>query len=164
MRRKRREPLTCWFEEGSLFFTRLTTELEDTPHKITALRWTGKNSIRARERAAHCLAEHLSTEETEHQEATRLIIAHSHGGNVALRALHQLKQRDASQLSGAERPSPLVVTLATPFVEVHHSDFGDRPTNIRIAITVAVWFLFFLSITAVLPPVGERRHGEDLDA
>jgi alpha-beta hydrolase superfamily lysophospholipase len=84
------------------------------------LLWTGKNSIRIRDETAQVLAKQLSAEHAEHPQATQLIIAHSHGGNIALRALHHLKQRDASQ-SSAE---PLVVTLATPFVEVHHADLG----------------------------------------
>src|SRR5262245_52545350 len=71
MRRKRREPLTYWFEEGSSFLTRLCTQLGDIPHKITPILWTGKNSIRARNDAAHSLAEHLSAQHVEHPRATQ---------------------------------------------------------------------------------------------
>jgi hypothetical protein len=124
MRRKRLD--TFWFEEGSPFLARLSTELCDIPHKITPLLWSGKNSISKRDKAAHDLAEHLSAEHAEHPEATQLIIAHSHGGNIALRALHHLRPRDAAQLDGADRALPLVVTMATPFIEVHQADFGLR--------------------------------------
>jgi hypothetical protein len=137
-RRQRRDPPPFWFEEGSPFWARLSTELGDIPHKITPLPWSGANSISEREKAARFLAEHLSAEHAEHPQATQLIIAHSHGGNIALRALHHLHQRDASGSCGAESATPLVVTLATPFVEVHHADFGPRPTLVRLAVLAAI--------------------------
>jgi hypothetical protein len=138
VRRQPRGPLIFWFEEGSPFLARLGTELGDVPHKITPLLWSGANSIFARDNTAHALAEHLSAENAEHPEATQLVIAHSHGGNVALRALHHLKQRNTSLLC-AESANPLVVTLATPFIEVHPADFGLKPYFVRAAVLTAVW-------------------------
>jgi hypothetical protein len=113
-------------------------------------------------KAAHVLAEYLSAEHNEHPQATQLIIAHSHGGNIALRALYLSQQRDSSQLCGGDSAIPLIVTLATPFIEVHRADFGDRPYHVRVAISVSIaillWLLaavifdvdlFFLIFTAV---------------
>jgi hypothetical protein len=131
---------SLWFEEGSLFLARLGTELGDIPHKITPLLWSGANSIYRRDEIAHVLAQHLSAEHTEHPQATQLVIAHSHGGNIALRALYLLRN-DASRLCGAEMPTPLVVTLATPFVEVQHADLGDRPSVIRFMVLYAMAYL-----------------------
>jgi hypothetical protein len=149
------EPPPSWFEEGSSFFTRLTTELGGISHKISLLPWTGANSISERDQAAHDLAKHLSTEHADQPQATQLIIAHSHGGNIALRALHQLQQRDASQLSGGEKQTPLVVTLATPFVEVHHADFGARPFFVRMALLLAIVYLeVWLQPLSYLAPPG----------
>src|SRR6516162_458644 len=108
LRRKRQNQRPLWFEEGSPFLTRLSTELGDIPHKITPLLWSGANSIFVRDKTAHVLAEYLSAEHIEHPQAAQLVIAHSHGGNIALRALHHLQNRDA-QL--CERANPLVVTL-----------------------------------------------------
>ena len=124
-RRRHRSPL--WFEDGSPFLSRLSTELHDIPHKITPLLWSGANSIFVRDKAAHVLAEYLLAEHAEHPQATQLVIAHSHGGNVALRALHHLEQRDVSQ-SCADSANPLVVTLATPFIEVHPGRFRSQAT------------------------------------
>jgi hypothetical protein len=138
VRRHPRRPLLFWFEEGSPFLAHLRTELGDIPHKITPLLWSGANSIFVRDKTAHALADHLSAEHAEHPEATQLVIAHSHGGNVALRALHHLKQRTTSPLC-AESANPLVVTLATPFIEVHPADFGRRPYFVRAAVLTAVW-------------------------
>src|SRR5262245_23147997 len=140
-RRQRQNRRPLWFENGSSFLARLSDDLHDIPHKITPLLWSGKNSISERDKTAHALAEHLSTEHAKHPQATQLIIAHSHGGNIALRALHLLKQRDASP-SCAESENPLVVTLATPFVEVHPADFGKRPEWVRFAL----WVLLLLPI------------------
>jgi hypothetical protein len=137
-----------WFEEGSSFLARLRTELIDIPHKITPLLWSGANSIFVRDKAAHALAEHITAEHAEHPEAAQLVIAHSHGGNIALRALHHLKQRDASP-SGNEGANPLVVTLATPFVEVHQANLGRRPFYIRLALTLLVMLPLLGALSAV---------------
>src|SRR5262245_9707249 len=85
MRRKRLGPPPFWFEEGSPFWARLSDELSDISRKITPLLWSGANSIVERDKTAHDLAEHLSVEHAEHPQATQLVIAHSHGGNIALR-------------------------------------------------------------------------------
>jgi hypothetical protein len=125
---------------------RLSTDLGDIPHKITPLLWSGANSVFVRDKTAQRLAEHLSVEHAEHPQAIQLVIAHSHGGNIALGALHHLHQRDASQVGGADTANPLVVTLATPFVEVHPADFGRRPFWIRVTLILVPFpaaILFF---------------------
>ena len=120
LRRQNRRPL--WFEEGSPFLARLSAELGGIPHQIKPLPWTGDNSIIERDKAARVLAERLSAEHVEHPQAAQLTIAHSHGGNIALRALHHLRKCDASQLCGAEGANPFVVTLAAPFIEIHQAN------------------------------------------
>jgi hypothetical protein len=144
-RPQRQNRRSLWFEEGSLFLARLSGELGDIPHQITPLLWSGANSIFVRDRTAHVLADHLSAEHAEHPQATQLIIAHSHGGNIALRALHHLKSRNASP-SSAESANPLVVTLATPFVEVHPANFGRRPNLVRVTFVCAILWLLNLSM------------------
>src|SRR5215468_4725807 len=108
LRRRNRAPL--WFEESSPFLVRLSAELGEVPHKIKPLLWTGENSIFVRDKTAHILAESLSVEHAEHPQATQLVIAHSHGGNIALRALHHLYQPNDSRSCGADSTNPLVVT------------------------------------------------------
>jgi hypothetical protein len=131
-----------WFEESSPFLARLSAEFGDIPHKIKPLLWTGENSIFVRDKTAQFLARYLSAEHTEHPQATQLIVAHSHGGNIALRALHYLRMIDGSQY-GADGANPFVVTLATPFIEIHEADFGPRPLLIRFALMCAMSFLLF---------------------
>jgi hypothetical protein len=125
-----------WFEEGSPFLTRLSTELGDIPHKITPLLWSGANSIFVRDKTAHVLAEYLSAEHIEHPQAAQLVIAHSHGGNIALRALYHLRK-----LNGSQFVNPFVVTLATPFIEAHEAIFGSRASYVRLALVFAVMCL-----------------------
>jgi hypothetical protein len=139
-----------WFEKGSPFLARLSTELGDIPYKVVPLLWSGANSIFVRDKIARVLADHLVAEHAEHPQATQLIIAHSHGGNIALRALHHLQQRDASQLGEADGANPLVVTLATPFIEVHQADFGRRPFFIRLALVLFI-FVPLLNLLTWLP-------------
>jgi len=150
MRRKRLGPLHFWFEEGSPFLDRLSAELDDIPHKIRPLLWSGANSIFVRDETAHILAEHLSTEHAAHPEATQLIIAHSHGGNIALRALYRLQKREAWSDS-TDTANPLVVTLATPFIEIHQADFGRRPFWIRGAVIYAMYVLLKLLVMWLFP-------------
>jgi hypothetical protein len=146
-------PPPFWFEEGSSFLTRLSTDLGDISHKITPLLWSGANKIFVRDKTAHRLAEHLSAEHAERPQATQLVIAHSHGGNIALRALHLFRQRFDSHLQGADAANPLVVTLATPFIEVHQADFGERPDLVRIALVAAIGYvLYFLALEVLRFP------------
>jgi hypothetical protein len=137
-----------WFDEGSPFLTCFSTELDGIPHEIKRLPWSGKNSIFARDKAAHDLAKHLSAENAQHPQATQLILAHSHGGNIALRALHLLQQEDRAQLRGGNGTNPLVVTLASPFVEVHRADFGQGVTTARAYafISIAMLLISLVSI------------------
>jgi hypothetical protein len=141
--RKRR---TYWFDDGSSFFTRLSAELGDVPHRIKSLPWCGENSVYERDNAAQHLADDLSAEHNEHPQATQLVVAHSHGGNIALRALYYLQKREGSLVYGEESATPLVVTLATPFVEIHPADSGQRSFLVRLAPISA--FVLPLSIFA----------------
>jgi hypothetical protein len=149
-RRQRPNRRPFWFEDGSPFLARLSTELQDIPHKIKPLFWSGENSIFERDKTAHVLAEHLSAEHAAHPQATQLVIAHSHGGNIALRALHHM-----SGLCG-HTPNPLIATLATPFIEIHGADFGRRPFYIRLAMMLTILLplslalMFLLAVVALL--------------
>jgi hypothetical protein len=129
---------TYWFDDGSSFFTRLSAELGDIPHRIKSLPWCGENSVYERDNAAHDLADDLSAEHNEHPQATQLVVAHSHGGNIALRALYYLQKREGSLAYGEESATPLVVTLATPFIEIHRADVGQRSVLVRLALLFSI--------------------------
>lgn len=70
--------------------------------------WSGCNSHRARSRATDALVACLETEARAYPDARQALVAHSHGGNLAVRAaqrIHESSDRDIQ-----------VVTLATPFI------------------------------------------------
>jgi hypothetical protein len=160
-RRRRHNGRPFWFEEGSPFLGRLSTELGGIPHKIRPLLWSGANSIFVRDKTAQVLAEHLATEHAEHPQSTQLVIAHSHGGNIALVALHHLQKLDASQLDGADSANPLVVTLATPFIEIHRANFGPRPFYIRSALMLAMNFMLLFAVLLLLRPLFPDEYDFD---
>jgi hypothetical protein len=56
-----------------------------------------------------------------------------------------LKQRHAC----TESANPLVVTLATPFVEVYPADFGKRPERVRTALRYALMGLQLFSMISL---------------
>jgi hypothetical protein len=144
--RKRRPP--WWFEDGSPFLERLSGGIGDIPHRIKPLLWSGANSIFERDRTAELLADYLAAEHAEHPQARQLVIAHSHGGNIALRALYHLRVRDGLPAGEADRASPLIATLATPFIEIHRADFGERPAYIRFGLATV------LTLISIVPMFG----------
>lgn len=77
------------------------------PARIEPLKWSGKNQVGARERAVRELRDHLRRKFQEFPNAEHFVVAHSHGGNVALMAAAE--PDIAQRLSG-------VATLSTPFL------------------------------------------------
>jgi hypothetical protein len=85
---------------------------------IRVFSWTGGNSMRARSQASKGLADFLRAGVSEYPGATHFVIAHSHGGNVALRSIC------ATDL---EKHIQGIVCMATPFLHLHPNqglDFG----------------------------------------
>jgi hypothetical protein len=75
--------------------------------------WSGKNSVMSRSIAAFHLSNLLRVLIEQYQDDQYVIIAHSHGGNVALRAVESLETETASKLR--------IVTLATPFLQLYRN-------------------------------------------
>ena len=89
---------------------------------LTRFQWSGSNSHRARLHAGESLAAHLRDLIDTHPSAKHHVIAHSHGGNVAMYAM-----RDTSV---AERMSSLVC-LATPFITLNRRLIGTSISVLR---------------------------------
>ena len=117
-----------WFEEGSPFRIKLEKELKNAPdeYPIRTFRWSGANSVYARDSAAAELAKNLR-EDLESSGDAGIVIAHSHGGNVALRALHYLDPHQAGRVK--------LVTLATPFLRV----FAQGPLKLPRSVLGLLW-------------------------
>jgi hypothetical protein len=82
---------------------RLRRTLIEAGCQVDVFSWSGGNSHYARDRAADELAMHLAN--ADHRN--HWIVAHSHGGNVALRALGKPEVQERSIR---------LVTFATPFI------------------------------------------------
>jgi len=111
-----------WFEDGSTFGRSLDNELKGhlLDGTVRAFLWSGANSVTERASAAIKLADELETV-LRAPNTRAVIIAHSHGGNIALCALKHLK---------VEEKRVLCITLGTPFIQVylnklplHHSAY-----------------------------------------
>jgi hypothetical protein len=125
-----------WFEQGSGFRTRLEAAFHGKPPRIETLLWSGSNSIVARDEAGQALADLLRTQRRTLPNAKQLVIAHSHGGNVALRAIDYL---------GDEGDGVRIASLATPFFEIF-PPAADFLPYVRYAFTI----LTMMGVTACL--------------
>jgi hypothetical protein len=81
--------------------------------EIDAFLWSGANSILDRDHAALRLSEQLE-DEWRVVGSPQMLIAHSHGGNLAVRTVSKM-----TTTPNHKDRTPLIVTMATPFVELH---------------------------------------------
>ncbi len=103
--------------------------------KTLPFEWTGENSIQARVLAGRKLAAHLKTIEAFNPNAKQIIVAHSHGGNIALYAANAMGKNH--NLFG-------IVTLATPFLQAGvRSVTKGTSKSIQDAISGLFAFLIF---------------------
>ena len=128
-------PKNLWFADGSEFRNRLTAALSKCglSAQISPFLWSGANSVRERDRAAHQLVEHIRAKQSDYPGSTQVVIAHSHGGNVVLRAVDQL---------GVTGDEIFIATIATPFVEILRTKLSPAETR-RIDFMVSVLTAFF---------------------
>ena len=106
-----------WFDQSSTFALELT-QIQGVEVKV--FRWSGDNSYLERYRAASCLAYRIMQCHDATNPPVQVIVAHSHGGSVALMAsLHPW----AKALTG-------VVTMGTPFLNIERRTEDDRQENL----------------------------------
>src|SRR5215471_7088509 len=131
-----------WFGEGSDFRKNLESALrkENIAATFRIFQWTGANSVFHRARAANQLGGLLAS---DRDDINSIVIAHSHGGNVALRAISRLGSRGAR--IG-------LVTLATPFLGVFPTWEGPRFWE----VTIYIYFLLIYSMVSLLLPAMPR--------
>jgi Lipase (class 3) len=108
-----------WFEQGSPFVEDLRANLSalGIQAEIDAFLWSGANSLFARIDASRNLARRIERRAEKSPDVRQVIVGHSHGGTVALLSLRAL----------LPNVQPIVVTLATPFMEIINS----APTQAR---------------------------------
>ncbi len=122
-------PKSLWFADGSEFRNRLFAGLSKRglSAPISPFLWSGANSVRERDKAAQELVEHIRAKQSDYPSSTQVVIAHSHGGNVALRALDQL---------GVTGDEIFIATIAIPFVEILRTKLSPAETK-RIDVMVS---------------------------
>lgn len=103
--------------------------------------WSGRNSHRERLSAGHRLREHLECTGRLHPNAEHTIIAHSHGGNVAIYALRGLSPDLRGKVAR-------LVCLGTPFFRS-----ADVMTNWQ-AMAAAALVPFLAAVSAARPYIG----------
>lgn len=113
---------------------------------IEALLWSGANSVHARDEAGKALATQLREQRVLCPGANQIVVAHSHGGNVALRAIEHL---------GGETDRLRIATMATPFFEIFPSPLYASP------FPLSRWLFGVLSLLAgsILLAIAGRQFG-----
>lgn len=123
--------------DGSLAAKIAALETEGIEVRISAVPWRGQNSSTAREAGATDLARRLVGQ----PERPKVIIAHSHGGNVAMRALQQMKRGHDNVLG--------VVCLATPFLQLLPRDVKGMLWLRQIGLVFLLLFELFVGLMAL---------------
>ena len=126
-----------WTQEHSAFCQALVKEFGEQV-QIRRFGWSGVNSISHRKQAAHELVKYIEESRRKYKDAPHYLIAHSHGGNIALYAA-----RDLHPGRGVDG----VACLATPFLcasprKIEHLNLD----SLSIAVGSLV-ILFYLWVT-----------------
>ena len=128
----------------------MTNELGDDV-TFRAFLWSGENSFAARADAAEELRALLDREVESRPNDKHVVIAHSHGGNVALSAI------DAAT---AGRKIDAVICLATPFITARQRNFGEH-SNLVLGLAKVIGCIVVGATlaVAVTNALGAGREG-----
>jgi hypothetical protein len=108
-----------------------------------AFAWTGANTHAARTEAGAGLARFIRDGHAQYPLARHFVIAHSHGGNVALYAMRDRAAR--AVVAG-------IVTLATPFIYTRRRRFHRHVTSMAsLVLAVPAVFAFVMLDTLHQP-------------
>jgi hypothetical protein len=111
------------------------------------LSWSGRNTVSARLLAAEDLAHLLEADRQHRPTARRFIVAHSHGGAVALLGTRDTALRQA--VAG-------VICLSTPFLLVrprHFSELGLSVATLGLILTLALVTILLVYVTRSIVPL-----------
>lgn len=109
----------------------------DTPITFCKIKWSGQNHFLARESATNLLVEEIKKNNQENLD--QYIVAHSHGGNIALSALRALGGRENSRIKK-------IALLSTPVINITRRKV-DKFTQIAHLMTPSVFAFFLLFFT-----------------
>ncbi len=128
-----------WTKETS----QLSRALKRSGVEVEVFPWSGKNSHHGRRLAGHELSVHLREQAHRRAGYLQVVIAHSHGGNVALYAVKELGL-------GGIGESIRVITLATPFLHIRKR----RLNPVMVASWVNVGLASRLGCLILVPLTG----------
>ena len=132
-------------------FPELESALRSMPDTdVTRASWSGWNTAAARRRGTENLKAHIRDVAATNPTARQFVIGHSHGGSIAVQALHD--QGIASQLAG-------VVCLSTPFISVTARRIADldRKVGWFVAIVSCLSTAAFVHYGTKVPDVPGSR-------
>lgn len=131
--RKRDRPR--WFDKDGGFTGRLIQEFgqKGISADFVSISWSGSNSLAERDLASRTLADDLVRLHSLDPHSTKIVIGHSHGGNIALKSLSYLNPIV---------PKPLIVTIATPFLQIF-----EWKRSIMSYLMAAVAFIIIVKST-----------------
>jgi len=113
------------------------------PARFERFVWSGSNSVRARQRAVRRLIDQLRRAFVEWPDAQHFIIAHSHGGNIALQSM---SDDDVSRrVSG-------VVCLSTPFLTITPRQIGPVGRTVLWWVPIVIVFYGGIGLLRNLAP------------
>lgn len=138
----------AWTADRSSLRAYLTKTLSGTI-EFVVFPWSGKNSISARQRAAKDLQAFLHDLQLKFPDSQHYIVAHSHGGNIALYALKDPFL--AANVVG-------LACLSTPFLHARRRNLGAYGSTILLYFGIVIYggFLYFglnALFEVVLPPL-----------
>jgi hypothetical protein len=133
-------PNAPWTRSNSPLVERLKREFPQSTFR--PFLWSGDNSHRARASAAEALADFIRDGSLLSGQARHFVIAHSHGGNLALNAV---------KLLARSCPIDGVVTLGTPFLKGTIHAFSGSIETLRTGmlilagalcacVSISMWF------------------------
>lgn len=130
----RKRPL--WFESGSSIRDDIESRVP-LGTRFETFEWSGDNSFVARDDAATQFVAHLRHAIDAFPRANHLIVAHSHGGTVAVEALRKDPKLTQSGVTG-------MMSIATPFVSLHRQSGSNWEGAFMLVIARFVPYLIFL--------------------
>ena len=135
-----------WVEEGSPLRRAVEARFPPGTTRFEVFRWSGRNSHSARLEAGSELRAFLRDLVGRFPESRLYVVAHSHGGNVALYGLRGLEPADG--VAG-------VVSLGTPFIHCAARDLALVARDARrllIGLALSPWLVpFFLAGVSDFP-------------
>jgi len=120
-----------WTKDTSPLANALKERIEGEV-RIETFSWSGRNLHSSRRRAAVNLRRHVLITAKQYPEARHFLIAHSHGGVVALYALADAEAK--ASVSG-------VICLATPFIVRRARPFPKHTFGLLCALVAVVVFI-----------------------